>query len=93
VAAWFEAVDWSNAHPDQVPAVVAQATGLKPDDIWTGGGDKVFTLADSQASMAHGTDFHSLYYTGQEYVNFLKESGSLSSAPDLEQLIDPAFLK
>ena len=93
VAAWFEAVDWSNAHPDQVPATVAQATGLKPEDIWTGGGDKVFSLADSRAAMAHGTDFNSLYYTGQQYVNFLTDTGSLTSAPDLEKLIDPAFVK
>jgi len=93
VAAWFEAVDWSNAHPDQVPTAVAQVTGLKPEDIWTGGGDKVFSLADSQTAMAHGTDLHSLYYTGQTYVTFLTDTGSLTSAPDLEQLIDPAFLK
>ncbi len=93
VAAWFEAVDWMNAHPDEVPAVVAQVTGLKPEDIWMDGGDKVFTLADSQAAMTHGTDYGSLYYTGEEYVKFLTVTGSLTSAPDLEKLIDPSFVK
>lgn len=93
VAAWFEAVDWMNAHPDQVPTVVAQVTGLKPDDIWMDGGDKVYTLADSQAAMTHGTDYHSVYYVGQEYVQFLTDIGSLNSTPDLEKLIDPSFLK
>lgn len=93
VAAWFEAVDWMNAHPDEVPTVVAQATGLKPEDIWLDGGDRVFTLAESRAAMAHGTDYRSLYYTGEEYVKFLTITGSLTSAPDLEKLIDPSFLK
>ncbi len=93
VAAWYEAVDWMTAHPDEVPATVAQATGLKPEDIWLDGGDRVFTLAESRAAMTHGTDYRSLYYTGAEYVKFLIATGSLTSAPDLEKLIDPSFLK
>ena len=68
-------------------------TGLRPEDIWLDGGDRVFTLAESQAAMAHGTDYRSLYYTGEEYVKFLTVTGSLTSAPDLEKLIDPSFLK
>ena len=93
VAAWFEAVDWLNAHADEVPTVVAQVTGLKTEDIWMDGGDRVFTLAESRAAMTHGTGYHSLYYTGEEYVKFLTVTGSLSRAPDLEKLIDPSFLK
>lgn len=93
VAAWFEAVDWMNAHPDEVPAVVAQGTGLKPEDIWMDGGDRVFTLADSRAALTRGTDYQSLYFTGDEYVKFLTGSGSLSTAPDLEKLIDTEFVK
>ncbi|MDE3091674.1 MAG: ABC transporter substrate-binding protein [Chloroflexota bacterium] len=93
VAAWFEAVDWMNAHASQVPTVVAQVTGLKPEDIWMDGGDRVFTLTESRAAMTHGTDYRSLYFTGAEYVNFLTVTGSLTSAPDLEKVIDPTFLK
>lgn len=93
VAAWFEAVDWMNAHLDEVPAVVAQATGLKPEDIWLDGGDRVYTLAESQAAMTHGTDYRSLYFTGEEYVKFLTITGGLTKAVDLETLIDPLFVK
>jgi len=39
------------------------------------------------------TDYRSLYYTGEEYVKFLIATGSLTSAPDLEKLIAPSFLK
>ncbi len=93
VAAWFEAVDWMNAHPDEVPAVVAQVTGLKAEDIWMDGGDKVFTLAESRAAMTRGTDYRSLYFAGEEYVRFLTVTGSLNSAPDLEKLINPSFIQ
>lgn len=93
VAAWFEAVDWINAHASEVPAAVAKATGLKAEDIWMDGGDKIFTLAESQTAMTHGTDYHSLYFTSKEYVQFLTITGSLTSTPDLEKLIDNSFVK
>lgn len=93
VAAWFEAVAWMNAHSSDVPAGVAQVTGLKPEDIWMDGGDRVLTLSDSRAAMSRGTDYQSVYYTGAEYVKFLTITGSLSQAPDLEKLIDPSYFK
>lgn len=93
VAAWFEAVDWLKAHPDEVPAVVAQATGLKAEDIWLDDSDKVFTLADNRAALKHGSDFRSLYYTGEQYVKFLTAIGSYSHAPDLNSIIDPSFIR
>jgi NitT/TauT family transport system substrate-binding protein len=93
VAAWYEAVDWMNAHATETPAVVAQVTGLKPEDIWMDGGDKVYTLQESQKAMTHGTDYSSLYFTGAVYVRFLTVSGSLNTTPDLETLIDPAFMQ
>lgn len=92
VAAWFEAVDWMNAHHDEVPAAVAQVTGLKPDNIWMDGGDRVYTRAESRAAMKPGTDYASLYFTGEEYVKFLTVTGSLTRAPDLAKLIDPSFV-
>ena len=83
VTAWFEAVDWMNAHSDLVPEVVAEATGLKPDDIWTEGGDRVLTLSETRAAMSHGTDYRSIYYTGAEYINFLTVTGSLRIRPKI----------
>lgn len=90
--AWFEAVDWMNAHPDKVPAVVAKGFGLKPEDIWLGG-DKVFSLAEAKALMQPGNDTSSIYFITQEYVDFLVTSGALSTKPNPETLIDPSFLK
>jgi NitT/TauT family transport system substrate-binding protein len=90
--AWFEAVDWMFANPNDVPAVVAKAFGLTPQDIWFGG-DKVFTLTESRALMQPGSDFSSAYFITQEYVDFLVTSGALTTKPDPEILIDPSFLK
>jgi NitT/TauT family transport system substrate-binding protein len=90
--AWFEAVDWMYANPDKVPAVVAKAFGLKPEDIWSGG-DKVFTRAEAKALLKPGNDFSSAYFITQTYVDFLATSGALSTKPKPENLIDPSFLK
>jgi len=90
--AWFEAVDWMYANPEQVPAVVAKAFGIPVDYVWFGG-DKVFTRAEAEALMQPGNDFSSAYFVTQQYIDFLVTSGSLSTKPNLDELIDPSFLK
>jgi ABC-type nitrate/sulfonate/bicarbonate transport system substrate-binding protein len=90
--AWFEAVDWMYANPDQVPAVVAKAFGLTPEDIWFGG-DKVYTRAESKALMQPGNDSSSAHFIMQKYADFLATSGALTTRPKPENLIDSSFLK
>jgi NitT/TauT family transport system substrate-binding protein len=89
--AWFEAVDWMFANPDQVAGVVAKGFGLKPEDIWFGG-DKVFTLSESKALMQPGNDASSAYFITQSYIDFLVTSGALTTKPKPEVLIDSSFL-
>ena len=90
--AWFEAVDWMYANPDQVPAVVAKAFGVKPEDVWFGG-DKVFTRQEAKALTQPGNDNSSAYHITQEYIDFLVTTSSLTTKPKPEDLIDPSFLK
>ncbi len=89
--AWYEAVDWMYANPDQVSTVVAKAFGLKPEDIWFGG-DKVFNLSESRALMQPGNDFSSAYFITQSYIDFLVASGALTTKPNPDILIDSSFL-
>ena len=92
--AWFEAVDWMYANPDQVPAVVVKAfgSGLKPEDIFMEG-DKVFNRTQAKALMQPGKDSSSAYYITQNYIDFLATAGILTTKPKPEDLIDPSFLK
>jgi NitT/TauT family transport system substrate-binding protein len=90
--AWFEAVDWMYANPDDVPAIVAKAFGVQPEDVWFGG-DKVFTLTEAKALMQPGNDYSSAYFVTQQYIDFLAISGSLTAKPNLDELLDPSFLK
>lgn len=90
--AWFEAVDWMNAHPDEVPAIVAKAFGIPQDYVWFGG-DKVFTRAEAKTLMQPGNDYSSAYFVTQQYIDFLVTSGSLTTKPAVDELIDASFLK
>jgi NitT/TauT family transport system substrate-binding protein len=90
--AWFEAVDWMYANPDQVAAVVAKVFGVKPEDVWFGG-DKVFTRAEAKTLTQPGSDYSSAYFVTQQYIDFLVATSSLTSKPTPEDLIDPSFLK
>jgi NitT/TauT family transport system substrate-binding protein len=93
VAAFFEAVDWMYAHNDEeILAEVAKQFPDVPADYFWLGGDYVTTLADNKKLMQPGDDFNSIYFTANEYTNFLLENGILNSAPNLDELIDPAFL-
>ena len=90
--AWFEAVDWMYANPEQVPSIVAKAFGVHAEDVWFGG-DKVFTRAEARALMQPGNDYSSAYFVTQQYIDFLVTTGSLAGKPDVNTLIDPSFLK
>ena len=90
--AWYEAVDWMYAHPDEVPAVVAKAFGIPADYVWFGG-DKVFTLAEAKSLMQPGNDYSSAYFVTQQYIDFLATSGALTTKPKVEDLIDPSFVQ
>jgi NitT/TauT family transport system substrate-binding protein len=90
VAAYFEAVDWMYAHESEIPAAVAQAVNLKPEDIFMGG-DRVWKLAENQTAMTPGTG--TIYAITNEYIDFLVKAGRLTTKPNLDELFDASFLK
>lgn len=92
VAATFEAAEWLRTHEAEAPAVIAPALNLSPAEIWFGG-DRILTLAENIALFERGTDNRSIYFTTEQYVDFLTTSGRLTTKPNIETLFNPAFLK
>jgi len=91
IAAWLEAVDYWQAHPEESHAAVAQVTGMDLRQI-TAKGLKLFNLQDNLKAFAPGIDTTSLYVSGQINQTFLINSGGLTSAPVLERLLDGSFV-
>lgn len=92
IAAWFEAVAFWEANPEEAAQMIAKHTGLEPEEI-SAEGIKLFDLEDNKIAFTRGTDTTSLYVSTQEYIDFLIASGDLDTVPDLNQLIDPSFLE
>jgi NitT/TauT family transport system substrate-binding protein len=92
IAAWFEALAYWQANPTEGNAIIAKHTGLKPEEV-SAEGVKLFNLADNTQAFARGTDTISLYGSGQVNIEFLISTGGLTTAPEIERLLDPSFLK
>ncbi|MCI0394573.1 MAG: ABC transporter substrate-binding protein [Chloroflexi bacterium] len=91
VAAWFEAVEWWQAHPQEGNIIVAEAAGLKPEEITIEGLD-LAGHEDNLRAFAPGSDYTSVYFSAQSYLEFFIGLGILTSAPDPEALFEPSFM-
>ena len=91
VAAWFEAVEYWETHPEEATQMIAKQTGLKPEEI-SKEGLRVFDLEDNKAAFSRDTDI-SLFTSTEQYVDLFIANGTLGSQPDLDQLFDGSFLE
>lgn len=90
--AWFEAVAWWQAHPDEGNAIIAQATGLSLDEISTDG-IKFFNLQDNLQTFQPGPGLTSLHTSGRVNADFLISTGVFIAEPNIEQILDPSYLQ
>jgi len=91
IAAFFEAQEWWAAHPEEAASLIAQATGLTPEEI-SSEGLKLFNRSDNASAFKTGVNTTSIFFTTQLYADFQIQTGRLNSAPDLNQLLDASFL-
>lgn len=92
VRAWFQAQDYWKAHPEESKNLIAKSVPIKPEEISTDG-IHLATLKDNLKTFAPGSTEESLYYTANLYADFYIRTGGLSTAPDIQKLINPSFIK
>jgi len=92
VRGWFKAVEFWKANPDDGNAAAAAQLQVEPDTISLDG-IKLNSLGDNQTLFAKGDSTASIYYTAQLYADFFVEIGSLTKRPDINNLLNPMFLK
>ncbi len=94
LTAWFDALAWWRAHPDEALAIMAKYAETPVSDYrLLVNGVRIFTLADNLRAFEARDDFQSLAYTGARTAAFLKEKGLLDRVPDVRTIIDPSFLR
>jgi NitT/TauT family transport system substrate-binding protein len=92
IAAWFEAVTYWQENPTEGNAIIAKTLDLNIEEISIEG-LKLLNREDNLHAFTPGPDTTSLYVSGKVNADFLISSGGLSTAPDMERLLDPSFLK
>lgn len=93
IAAWLEALEFTRANPDEAAQIIAKQAGLNIEDV-SFEGDKLYNLQDNLAAFSQnpGADTSSIYFTTQLYIDFLISTGNLTSAPDINLMLDASFL-
>jgi NitT/TauT family transport system substrate-binding protein len=92
IAAWLEAVEYWKQNPADGNAIIAKATGLKPEEVSFAGVD-LFDQKANQLTFIPGSTSISVYFTAQMGLQFLADSGEVTKPVDINQLLDPSFLK
>ena len=91
IKAWFRATEHSLAHPEEDQALVAKRLAVSPSSV-SRAGIHLFTLAEERALFEPGSTNRSARHVLQRFVDYFLSRGTLSAAPDLDQLLDSHFL-
>jgi NitT/TauT family transport system substrate-binding protein len=92
INAWFEAVQYWQDNPEESNALIASATGQKPEDI-SNKGVKLFNHADNLNAFRPGSDTTSVYFTARKAMKFLIDSGLVAHPVDPNEALDASFLQ
>jgi NitT/TauT family transport system substrate-binding protein len=90
IRACFQAVDYWEAHPEEVRTLLAQTLKIQPEEISLKG-IKLLQVDDNRRAFDRDNP-HSLYHNARRYAEFYIRTGSLGRMPDIDKLIDAAFL-
>jgi NitT/TauT family transport system substrate-binding protein len=93
-AAWFEALEYRLAHPDECNQIISRQTGLKPEDVALTSDLDLYSLADNRKLYEKSAENpFSIYSLAKINLDFMVDRGTITRLPDLDKLLDPEFLQ
>jgi len=95
ILAWDEAVNYRISHPQESLAIISKATGLPASDLTFTSDITIYTIDDNTKLFTNtqGTDPNSIYFIAGFNRDFLVTNGYITNPPDINDLLDPSFLK
>ena len=94
LAAWFEAVDYRLANPDECNQIIADKTGQSVDTLSLDADFQIFSRDENQALFSQDAqNDNTIYYAAKTNLDFLVMRGNLTIRPDLQTILDPSFLQ
>ena len=89
--AWFRAAEHWQAHPLEDDQLIAKRLAAAPDSV-NRTGIHLLTLPEEHEVFVRGPTNRSARHVVQQFVDYFLSRGTISGAPDLDQLLDPQFL-
>lgn len=92
INAWFEAVEYWQANPEEGNKIIAAETGQDVKDV-SDEGVKFFNRDANIATFKRGPDTTSVYFTAQMELQFLVETGVLTKPVNVDNILNAGYLQ
>lgn len=94
INAWFDALDYWKANPEESLKIMAKAAETPVDEYKSDVDSvKIFQLEDNVKAFQKGDNLESLHFTSQKTAEFLKGLDMLTSIPKSESFLDGHFVE
>jgi NitT/TauT family transport system substrate-binding protein len=94
VQTWYDTVAWIKANPDQAVDIMAKKAGVSAADYKTyDAGTTIFTREQGLAAFESGSTPANLDFQARSIAEFLVSSKLVDTAPPLDGLFEPKFVK
>ena len=94
VEAWFKTLDYIKQHPDETLKIRVKRAGVSVIEYRDyDSGTTLFSLEDNIKTFGPGSDYKSLQYAAKEISTFLVDSKLVTTAPNLNGVLDPQFVQ
>lgn len=91
--AWFDALDYWKANPEESLQIMAKAAETPLEEYKAGVESvKIFQIEDNVKAFQKGDTYSSLHFTSQKTAEFLKGLEMLTSIPKAESFLDGHFV-
>jgi len=91
IRAWFQAVDFWEAHPQEGNEIIAKGQGTPVSEV-TREGYEYFSRAHNHKAFAARSGPGSLTALADRYLEFLVQDGQLERRPDVSAIFDSSYL-
>lgn len=90
--AWFEALEYRLANPDECNKIIARATKQREQDVALTGNVQLYNRQDN-LGLLDKAGTNTIFGTAQVSLQFLIERGQITTSPKLDEIFDPSFLQ
>lgn len=94
VNTWFDTLEFIQKNPDRANEIMARRAGVTVEEIQQfQSGVKFFSPEDNLKAFSVGTNMQHLPYAAEQIAEFVVDTGFLSTAPSLNNLLDGGFIE